>query len=218
MGERSTHISAKSQKMRHTLGPKSGADCQRNIGKRRSHAGTMKTPDCKTLADKEESSRFRPKLRVSPQNRIWGLRLSRVSGSLALRVSRFLGLRLSGSPAFRGFHRMTPEKPKRALWVVHGLESRPHFHEKTTRGKQKARNFGPSPIGSPRFLGGPHPSAPPPLGAPTLRTLRAPLRLSGSAAPQLSCSGGFEEVTKILQGDLRRSSNSTGAWSLQCRA
>ena len=37
-----------------------------------------------------------------------------------------------GSRPFRGrwgSHKMTPEKPKRALWVDHGLKPRPQFHE-----------------------------------------------------------------------------------------
>ena len=43
-----------------------------------------------------------------------------------------------------------PREPARALWVVHGLEPRPHFHEKTPRERRKneicggreERNFG----------------------------------------------------------------------------
>ena len=52
----------------------------------------------------------------------------------------------------RTSHKMTPEKPKRTLWVVHGLEPRPQFHEKTPQRDekttfaaekgQKARNVG----------------------------------------------------------------------------
>ena len=30
-----------------------------------------------------------------------------------------------------GFHKMTPEKPKRPLWVGHDLQPRPQFHEET---------------------------------------------------------------------------------------
>ena len=37
----------------------------------------------------------------------------------------------------RGSHKITPEKPKRALWVGHGLEPRPQFHEKTPRDGRK---------------------------------------------------------------------------------
>ena len=36
-----------------------------------------------------------------------------------------------------GSHKMTPEKPKRTLWVGHGLEPRPQFHEKTPRERRK---------------------------------------------------------------------------------
>ena len=40
-----------------------------------------------------------------------------------------------GSPKNRA--KMTPEKPKRAFWVGHGLEPRPQFHEKTQRQREE---------------------------------------------------------------------------------
>ena len=58
-----------------------------------------------------------------------------------------LGARRVGSPKFRAFctlppgrrglHKMTPEKPKRAIWVVHGLKPRPQVHEKTPESERK---------------------------------------------------------------------------------
>ena len=154
MGERSTHKSAKSQKMRHTLGPKSGADCQRNIGKRRSHAGTKKTPYCKTLADTEESSRFRPKLRVSPPEPYPGSPGHLLSGSPALRVS--------GSWAFRRFHKMTQRSPNAHCRWSTALNRDHTSTRRPPEGNKKREILGPSPFGSPRFLGlGAHPSAPP---------------------------------------------------------
>ena len=34
-------------------------------------------------------------------------------------------------------HRMTPEEPKRAIWVVRGLDPLPHIHEKILRERKK---------------------------------------------------------------------------------
>ena len=36
----------------------------------------------------------------------------------------------------RGMHKMAPEKPKRAVWVVHGLKTRQQFNEKTPESKK----------------------------------------------------------------------------------
>ena len=56
---------------------------------------------------------------------------------IALDRLRGHSLKLGGLWGRQGSHTMTPEKPKRALWVVHGLESRPQFHEKTPRERQE---------------------------------------------------------------------------------
>ena len=38
-----------------------------------------------------------------------------------------------------GLHKMTREKPKRALWVGHGLEPRPQFNEETPQKEREER-------------------------------------------------------------------------------
>ena len=40
----------------------------------------------------------------------------------------------------QGFHKMTPaEDPRRSIWVVHGHDSRPQYHEKTPRERERKR-------------------------------------------------------------------------------
>ena len=84
-------------------------------------------------------------------------------------------------PAAGDSHRMTPEKPRRALWEGHGLETRPQFHEETQREKKerhlrrkrgKTREvLGPPPFGAPTpwclHPSSTHPSCPPTLRAHT---------------------------------------------------
>ena len=82
-------------------------------------------------------------------------------------------------------HKMTPEKPKRELWVGHGLEPRPQFHvNEICGGKLKKTRFwppppfGPPPFGPPPFGPfGPPPFGPSPFEARSLATpFEAPLR------------------------------------------
>ena len=58
-------------------------------------------------------------------------------------------------------HKMTPEKPKRELWVGHGLEPRPQFHVNEICGGKlkKTRHFGPL-LPSALHPSGLHPSKP----------------------------------------------------------
>ena len=42
----------------------------------------------------------------------------------------------------RGSHKMTPDKPRRTFWVVHGRVPRPQFHEKTHQEGKKQRKWG----------------------------------------------------------------------------
>ena len=74
----------------------------------------------------------------------------------------------------RGSHKMTPEKPKRKLWVGHGLEPRPQFHEETS--ERERTKFAAEKGKKPDILGSP------PLRPPTLRA-RHPSRLHPSAVP-----------------------------------
>ena len=94
-------------------------------------------------------------------------------------------------------HKMTPEKPKRAIWVGHGLDPEPQFNEKApdtekkselgTRRGQKKREilglqpFGHPPSGSPPFGQSPH-LGPPTCEGPTNRLRRNPF-LPDSGAP-----------------------------------
>ena len=66
----------------------------------------------------------------------------------------------------RGSHKMTPEKPKRTLWVLHGLDPRPQFHEKTLQEGKKSQNVS-GERKSVKFWAS-HPSGPLPVGPTSL--------------------------------------------------
>ena len=84
---------------------------------------------------------------------------------IALDRLRGHSLKLGGLWGRQGSHTMTPEKPKRALWVVHGLESRPQFHEKTPRERQeKNEHCGSREKTKSENSGSSHPSGAHPLG------------------------------------------------------
>ena len=128
--------------------------------------------------------RFPPQISLSFLS-LWSLLCGGVSRPWTTRNERLgtLGSSCETPAAQTGrqnSNNMTAEKPKRTIWVVHGLEPRPQFHEKTRRekktseiwnGRRKKKSekcwaaHGPSrhPLGPPR-------SGPPHLGphSPTL--------------------------------------------------
>ena len=73
-------------------------------------------------------------------------------------------LAASGPP---GLHTTTRE-PKRAHLTPPALQTPPKFHEKTPRERQKDRTWGGEREKKTQNFWPPHPSGPPPFGAPTL--------------------------------------------------
>ena len=103
-------------------------------------------------------------------------------------------------------HKMTPEKPKRELWVGHGLEPRPQFHvNEICGGKLKKPDIlAPSSL-RPSTLR-PFTLRVPTLRAPTLRafTLRSPFTRHTLRGPSEVGNRFFGVRTRFLDGVVSR--------------